>query len=138
MGMLRNRRSRKSKPVVDVADDEVKLTWSEEYSRLRGRLEDPQWLRYGKLLLAGKFMGLAVVAAIVLGGPCLLDMLRGGAVAHAQTATADPYAAVKPAEHINALNTAWVLLGAFLVFGMQAGFTMLEAGFCRSRVPSKF
>ena len=28
---------------------------------------------------------------------------------------------------------AWVLLGAFLVFGMQAGFTMLEAGFCRNR-----
>ena len=27
----------------------------------------------------------------------------------------------------------WVLLGAFLVFGMQAGFTMLEAGFCRDR-----
>ena len=30
-------------------------------------------------------------------------------------------------------NTAWVLLAAFLVFGMQVGFTMLEAGFCRSR-----
>jgi ammonium transporter, Amt family len=26
-----------------------------------------------------------------------------------------------------------VLVAAFLVFGMQAGFTMLEAGFCRSR-----
>ena len=34
---------------------------------------------------------------------------------------------------INPVNTAWVLLGAFLVFGMQAGFTMLEAGFCRNR-----
>jgi Amt family ammonium transporter len=34
---------------------------------------------------------------------------------------------------INPINTGWVLLGAFLVFGMQAGFTMLEAGFCRSR-----
>ncbi len=133
MGMLRNRRSRKSKPVVDVVDDEVKLTWSQKYSRLKQRLGDPEWLRYGRLLLAGKFIGLLVVAAIVLGGPCLLDMLRGGAVAHAQTAAADPYAAVKPAEHINPLNTAWVLLGAFLVFGMQAGFTMLEAGFCRNR-----
>ena len=27
----------------------------------------------------------------------------------------------------------WVLLAALLVFGMQVGFTMLEAGFCRSR-----
>jgi Amt family ammonium transporter len=34
---------------------------------------------------------------------------------------------------INPLNTVWTLIGAFLVFGMQAGFTMLEAGFCRSR-----
>src|SRR4029077_9763508 len=45
----------------------------------------------------------------------------------------DPYDAVKPVDYINAINTGWVLLGAFLVFGMQAGFTMLEAGFCRSR-----
>ena len=34
---------------------------------------------------------------------------------------------------INPINTAWTLVAAFLVFGMQAGFTMLEAGFCRSR-----
>ncbi len=34
---------------------------------------------------------------------------------------------------INPLNTCWTLVAGFLVFGMQAGFTMLEAGFCRSR-----
>jgi ammonium transporter, Amt family len=34
---------------------------------------------------------------------------------------------------INPINTAWTLIAAFLVFCMQAGFTMLEAGFCRSR-----
>src|SRR6476659_379455 len=60
-------------------------------------------------------------------------MIRGGAVAHAETAAADPHVGIKAADHINALLTAWVLLGSFLVFGMQAGFTMLEAGFCRSR-----
>ena len=38
---------------------------------------------------------------------------------------ADPY--------VNPINTVWTLVAAFLVFGMQAGFTMLEAGFCRSR-----
>ena len=38
-----------------------------------------------------------------------------------------------PAISINPINTGWMLLGAFLVFGMQAGFTMLEAGFCRNR-----
>jgi len=31
------------------------------------------------------------------------------------------------------LNTVWVLLGAFLVFFMQAGFGMVEAGFIRSK-----
>lgn len=31
------------------------------------------------------------------------------------------------------LNTVWVLLGAFLVFFMQAGFGMLEAGFIRAK-----
>ncbi len=34
---------------------------------------------------------------------------------------------------LNPLNTVWTLVAGFLVFGMQAGFTMLEAGFCRSR-----
>jgi ammonium transporter, Amt family len=31
------------------------------------------------------------------------------------------------------LNTAWVLLSAFLVFFMNAGFGFLEAGFCRQK-----
>jgi len=38
-----------------------------------------------------------------------------------------------PSPEINALNTVWVLLAAFLVFCMQVGFVMLEAGFARSR-----
>jgi len=32
-----------------------------------------------------------------------------------------------------ALNTTWVLVAAFLVFFMQAGFAMLEAGFTRAK-----
>jgi Amt family ammonium transporter len=31
------------------------------------------------------------------------------------------------------LDTAWVLLAAFLVFFMQAGFGMVEAGFIRAK-----
>ena len=50
----------------------------------------------------------------------------------AVTATPSPAPAEPPA-YVNPINTAWVLLGGFLVFGMQAGFTMLEAGFCRER-----
>ena len=31
------------------------------------------------------------------------------------------------------INTAWVLLGAALVFFMQAGFAMVETGFTRAK-----
>lgn len=34
-------------------------------------------------------------------------------------------------EQLNTINSIWVLLAAFLVFFMNAGFGMLEAGFCR-------
>src|SRR6185436_9095570 len=34
---------------------------------------------------------------------------------------------------VNSLNTVWTLVAAFLVFFMQAGFMMLEAGFARTR-----
>ncbi len=34
---------------------------------------------------------------------------------------------------MNTANTIWTLVAAFLVFGMQAGFVMLEAGFARQR-----
>ena len=37
------------------------------------------------------------------------------------------------AETKKGLDTVWVLLGAFLVFFMQAGFGMLEAGFIRAK-----
>jgi Amt family ammonium transporter len=44
---------------------------------------------------------------------------------------ADPV--LKGNDIVNPVNTMWTLVAAFLVFGMQVGFTMLEAGFCRSR-----
>jgi ammonium transporter, Amt family len=129
MGMLKKRKFRKP-----IGDDETKLSWSQKWARLKERLKDPQWRRYGRLLITGRLLGLAVLAAIVLVGPHIPDLLFGTpAMAQGAAAAPDPYAAIKPSEHINAINTGWVLLGAFLVFGMQAGFTMLEAGFCRSR-----
>ncbi|NJL10205.1 MAG: ammonium transporter [Calothrix sp. SM1_7_51] len=54
------------------------------------------------------------------------------------TAIGEPALAADPPvlrgnDIVNPINTLWTLLAAFLVFGMQVGFTMLEAGFCRSR-----
>ena len=41
--------------------------------------------------------------------------------------------ALKADDIVNPLNTMWVLVTAFLVFFMQAGFMMLEGGFARTR-----
>ena len=87
-------------------------------------MQDPEWRRYACTVALGKAAAMAILLVIVL----MVAACTGGA-AHAQ----DPYAAVKPGDIINPLNTVWTLVAAFLVFGMQVGFTMLEAGFCRSR-----
>lgn len=36
-------------------------------------------------------------------------------------------------DEVNALDTVWVLVAAFLVFFMQAGFALLEAGFAQAK-----
>lgn len=96
-----------------------------KFLRLKVRLNDPQWQKYGLALLGGKFLG---VTALLIGLAVLFPELSGFNV---KSFAAD--AEVKGADIINPINTLWVLLAAFLVFAMQVGFTMLEAGFCRSR-----
>ena len=39
----------------------------------------------------------------------------------------------KSADYVNGLDTVWVLLGAMLVFWMQPGFALVEAGLTRSK-----
>ena len=41
--------------------------------------------------------------------------------------------AAEKAKSYNALNTFWVLFAAFMVFFMQAGFGMVEAGLIRAK-----
>src|SRR4030095_10309825 len=104
-----------------------KMTLTEKFTRLKRRLGEREWRRYGVLLLVGKAAALALLLTIAMFiNPGLFGMLS-----HAQAA--DPLAAVKAGDIVNPLNTVWTLVAAFLVFGMQVGFTMLEAGFCRSR-----
>ncbi len=64
-------------------------------------------------------------------GLALLVMAAVTGVFFAKVMAADT--TLKAADVVNPINTAWTLIAAFLVFGMQVGFTMLEAGFCRSR-----
>jgi Amt family ammonium transporter len=99
-----------------------KLSLAKRLSRLAVRLRDAEWRRYGKLLLLGKALGVGVVLLLIT----LVSSLFFGRVYAAD-------AEVKAADIVNPINTVWTLIAAFLVFGMQVGFTMLEAGFCRSR-----
>ncbi len=124
-----------------LANNAKRLTFAEKRSRLALRLKDPEWRSYGRTLLLGKFLGICLVFVIIgvlAVAPAMVGEILGGS-AHAQEAATEAaapaplYPDVIPSDIINPINTMWVLLGAFLVFGMQAGFTMLEAGFCRSR-----
>jgi ammonium transporter, Amt family len=102
----------------------MKLPLSQKIARFQVRFRDPEWRRYGALVLAGKLVGVAVL----LLGIVAFNYGFGGGVS-----AADAAPEVKAADVVNPLNTVWTLVAAFLVFGMQVGFTMLEAGFCRSR-----
>jgi Amt family ammonium transporter len=87
------------------------------YKRLRLSFDDPSMRAKVLALIGGKAIGLILLLTA-------MGLFRGQAV------FAD---AGGPTPEINAINTAWTLIAAFLVFGMQVGFVMLEAGFARSR-----
>jgi Amt family ammonium transporter len=101
---------------------EMRLSFSQKLSRLVVRMKDPEWRRYASALFGGKVLG---IAAVIL----FITVISGLFFAHVYAADVE----VKATDVVNPMNTVWTLLAAFLVFGMQVGFTMLEAGFCRSR-----
>jgi len=126
-----------------VAKKKERLSYSEKFARLRTRLRDPEWRRYFKIILAGKALGILLLLSLIVIGPAVFRALTGtsafGQASAAPAAASQPAAMITdlgdPTKNptINPINTAWTLIAAFLVFCMQAGFTMLEAGFCRSR-----
>jgi Amt family ammonium transporter len=70
-------------------------------------------------------VGLAAVLAAIYGVTWYFGTQLGASVLRDT--------AVKAADIVNPVNTAWTLVTAFLVFFMQAGFMMLEGGFARTR-----
>jgi len=122
-------------------------------------MRDPADRKYFAALLGGKMLG--VVACLVV-TYCVTLYMSSAPKAHAQdapaaaqaaspavSATTAPAAAAAPEAapaaapaatpappnppYVNPINTMWVLVAAFLVFFMQAGFMFLEAGFSRTR-----
>jgi len=81
--------------------------------------------RYFMTYLAGKMLGTTALLGVVGGVTWYFGSQAGAQAAETPVAQA--------ADLINPLNTMWVLVAAFLVFFMQAGFMMLEAGFARTR-----
>lgn len=90
------------------------------WTRLRTNMHNPVIRRNVAFYMGGKLLGLGLVLV------AMWTFLPHVAHALGLHQTADM-------PTINAVNTVWTLVAAFLVFGMQVGFVMLEAGFARSR-----
>lgn len=80
-------------------------------------------VKLGATIFAGKLIAVTFIVALFK----VLPSLFFTKVQAAETYTAHEITT------FNNLNTVWVLLAAALVFAMQAGFVMLEAGFARSK-----
>ena len=97
---------------------------------LRTNFRDPVRRKMFGARLGGKFIGVAIVVALIYAFAYLLSSEAANAMPlHSQAVSLK----AQLTGTINGLNTAWVLITAFLVFFMQAGFMMLEGGFARTR-----
>src|SRR6478735_1023239 len=94
--------------------------------RLVQGFKDKDSRQYFVVYLVGKMLGLLAVIAIAY---VFMKLIGDKALAQ----DAETPAPLTGDDIVNPLNTVWVLVAAFLVFFMQAGFMMLEAGFARSR-----
>lgn len=115
-------------------------------NRLREKMGNPKDRKYFYTVLGAKFLGLGLlfvmyyltkpyIASKVWAdeAPATPAAAAPAAAAAAPAAPAAPAAIDPAAPYVSPINTTWVLVTAFLVFFMQAGFMMLEAGFARSR-----
>src|SRR4051812_37365521 len=95
--------------------------FSGAYGIMRTNMANPVHRKNVFFLMLGKAIGMAIVLGLMLWA---LPQ-----IVHAQDASDS----TDLVSNINATNTAWTLIAAFLVFCMQVGFVMLEAGFARER-----
>jgi Amt family ammonium transporter len=97
---------------------------------LRTNFRDPVRRKIFGARLGGKFIGVALVVGLIYAFAYLLSSEAASAMPlHSQAVSVKE----QLTGTISGLNTAWVLVTAFLVFFMQAGFMMLEGGFARTR-----
>jgi len=121
--------------------------------KLIAKLKDPKERRLFYAIFGGKLLGAGLCLLIAFAATTYFSSTNAHAQtapAAATTAPAAPAAApaaaaaapaapaaaapdAPPPPYVNPINTMWVLVTAFLVFFMQAGFMFLEAGFARTR-----
>ena len=90
----------------------------------RKKIKDEESRRFFVFYLTGKMLGVMLALAGVYVAANFL---------HVNASAEDAVTQAQVTDVINATNTMWTLVAAFLVFFMQAGFMMLEAGFARTR-----
>ena len=71
------------------------------------------------VILGGKMLGIASLLAVMKGFAFFFETAAGAAPLQDAAAATDQW--------VSPINTMWVLVTAFLVFFMQAGFMALEA-----------
>src|SRR3954447_8748447 len=97
---------------------------------LRTNFRDPVRRKKFGAPFGGKFIGVGIVVALIYAFAYLMSSEAASAMPlHSQAVSVK----AQLTGTINGLNTAWVLITAFLVFFMQAGFMMLEGGFAKTR-----
>src|ERR1700749_2288890 len=89
--------------------------------KLKERWRQPGSRKLFAVILASKLLGVGALLIAITAASHYFGIAR-----------ADDAAAPPPA-YVNPINNMWTLIAAFLVFFMQAGFMMLEAGFARTR-----
>jgi Amt family ammonium transporter len=87
------------------------------------RLKERETQKLVGVIFGGKLLGVGATLAAIKGVSWYFDTAAGAQ----ETITH------KANDLVNPINTMWVLITAFLVFFMQAGFMALEGGFARSR-----
>jgi len=90
-----------------------------------GAFREKDTRRLFAIILGGKMLGILTLLGAIKGVAWYFETAAGAQGADAVVHTAN--------ELVSPINTMWVLVTAFLVFFMQAGFMALEAGFARSR-----
>jgi Amt family ammonium transporter len=87
------------------------------------RLKEWETQKLVGVILGGKMLGIGATLGVIKGVSWYFETAAGAQepIVH------------KANDLINPVNTIWVLVTAFLVFFMQAGFMALEGGFARSR-----